>query len=145
MTGCYLDSNFLLYWKNEDAKQHQECVEILGKLVAKSVKLYISPLVIDEFIHSLKYLLLSRSSSTNYYEILRKTLKEVLLLPRLEIISSPIDVPSQFQVLDFMQKFSLGPRDAYHLLTITVNQIDSFATFDNDFKKVFNAKLITKP
>lgn len=144
MIGCYLDSNFLLYFKNEDAIQHKETVKVLEKLVNQSIKLYISPLVIDEFIHSLKYLLLSKSSTINYYEYARKVLGELLLLPQIEIVSAPTDVSSQFQVIDLMEKYSLNPRDAYHLLIITSNNINSFATFDNDFKKVFADKFLIK-
>jgi len=41
-----------------------------------------------------------------------------------------------------MEKYDLCPRDAYHLLTMIYNKIDSFATFDTDFNKVFEDKLI---
>jgi predicted nucleic acid-binding protein len=41
-----------------------------------------------------------------------------------------------------MSKYHLRLRDAYHLLIMQFNNIDSFLTFDNDFKLVFAAKIL---
>ena len=51
MTGCYLDSNFLIYVKNEDASQHVIATAKLKQLTAREQNLYVSPLILDEFIH----------------------------------------------------------------------------------------------
>ena len=56
--------------------------------------------------------------------------------------SLPVGILDQLKVINYMQKYHLKPRDAYHLLTIMENNIDGFATFDNDFNKVFSAKIL---
>jgi len=58
------------------------------------------------------------------------------------LVNSPTGLKDQIKVVEYMEKYNLCPRDAYHLLTMIYNKIDSFATFDTDFNKVFEDKLI---
>lgn len=143
MMKCYLDSNILMYWQNDAAPQHKEALRIIERLEQDKILLYISPLVIDEYIHVM--ILEARVNKIrNFYDVARKGLDYLLALPLLTIIPTPADVPSQKQMLMLMETYSLHPRDAYHLLTMQTHDIDSFATFDTDFSKVFATKLLTK-
>ena len=142
MTGCYLDSNFLIYVKNEDASQHVIATAKLKQLTAQEQSLYVSPLILDEFIHG--FCTLIRIKTKINFSTVKQVLKNILGLPRLEIINIPNDVRSQIRVLDLMQKYSLHARDAYHLITMQINGIRNLATFDKDFNKVFSVKLLNK-
>lgn len=143
MKKCYLDSNFLVYLKNEDSPFFPRAKEELKKLVSDKTMLFISPLVIDEFLHAFCRGLINKESK-DFYENLSKLCADILQLPLLIIINPPTDSVSQLRVVGIMKNYSLRSRDAYHLLIMQSNNIDAFATFDTDFRRVFAAKIIKK-
>ncbi len=141
MKKCYLDSNVLINFKNELSKEHNIVIKKLSKLITYDYLFFISPLTIDEFLYVVKYYFI-RQKTTHLYQILRKALKEILDIPNLLIVNSPHDEKSQLKVVNLMKKYSLSPRDAYHLLTMKYHRINYFFTFDNDFKAVFKEKIL---
>lgn len=143
MNKCYLDSNFLIYFKNETSPYHQQAVKTISQLVADYVKLFISPLVIDEFLHSFS-LELRKGRIKNIYADLQKALQDILAIPDLFLVNPPLKGESQIEVITLMKKYHLRARDAYHLLIMRANDIPSFATFDTDFEKVFATKSLSK-
>ena len=142
MSGCYLDANFLVYYKNEDAPQHKLVLSKLADLIKKQIDIFISPLVIDEFIYAMLFSVRRKVFTDEDIRNLKKILKEILDFPFLKIISTPIDSNSQLEILEYMGKYNLKPRDSYHLLTMLSNSVHTFATFDTDFKKVFSSRLL---
>jgi predicted nucleic acid-binding protein len=143
MAKCYLDSNILVYFKNELSKSNSKAKSIISSLLTQNVSLYISSLVIDEFLYAILREL-PRTQGDEALETLKKALVEVLDLPRLEIINPPVERQTHLKIIEMMKLYSLHPRDAYHLLICQENHIDSFVTFDNDFRKVFQAKVMIK-
>ncbi len=144
MTKCYLDSNVLIYAKDETSLKYREAYNLITELVASGTELYISPLCLDEFLHEFgKKLRLKRSQKSFFFD-LEKSLSSILEFPLLSVINPPQDSKSQLEIVNFMKNYLLRPRDAYHLSTMLVNNIDSFATFDADFEKVFAAKLVSR-
>ena len=139
MKKCYLDANVLIYFKDEDSSHHNLSVETITKLTKEGVNLVISPLVLDEFLYVLQYLL---RKSENKNKILTKALSDVLQLPHLKLISPPIEKEAQHFVLSYMENFNLRPRDAYHLLTMTYHEVTHFVTFDTDFASVFKGGIV---
>lgn len=143
MKKCYLDSNFLVYWKNDQAPQYKEAVTTLLTLRERDISIFVSPLILDEFIHAI--ILEARNHrSKHVFDDASIALKTLLDLPLLSVINPPTDRESHLKVIPLMQTYSLRPRDAYHLLTMQSNDIDGFATFDTDFAKVFAAKLLMR-
>lgn len=142
MTKCYLDSNVLIYAKDETSLKYREAYDLITRLVANDTELYISPLCLDEFLHEFGKKLRLKKNQKSFFPDLEKSLSSILEFPLLSVINPPQDSNSQLEIVNFMENYLLRPRDAYHLLTILGNDIDSFATFDTDFKKVFAAKLI---
>lgn len=143
MMKCYLDSNVLMYWQNDAALLHAKSTDIIEKLQRDKISIYISPLVIDEYIHAMR-VEARINKFHNLHMVAKKALNDLLALPLLKIIPTPADIQSQKQMLILMETYSLHPRDAYHLLTMQANDIVGFATFDKDFEKVFAAKIIEK-
>lgn len=143
MQKCYLDSNFLVYIKNENSPYFQRASSLIFELASKEVDLYISPLALDEFLHSF-LLELRQKDYKDIFSGLQKALDDILKLPKLHLINPPVEIEAQRRIVGLMKKYQLRARDAYHLLTMIDNGIDSFATFDSDFKKVFEDKLIVK-
>lgn len=143
MKKCYLDSNLLVYLKNESSPHHTKSVTIITTLAKKQTSIYISPLTIDEFLHSFQREL-RYYKHPNIFPALKKALDDILHIPLLTIINIPTDNNNQLKIVELMEKFSLHSRDAYHLLTMINNNIDLFATFDTDFRKVFASKILKK-
>lgn len=111
------------------------------RLRKQNVSIFVSPLVLDEFIHAV-ILEAKINHSKHIFDDAGRALNDFLELPLLSIINLPTDRDSHKKIIPLMQTYSLRPRDAYHLLTMLENDIDGFATFDKDFRKVFAAKLL---
>ena len=143
MNKCYLDANILIYFKNEESPFFPQAKKIITTLVEKDFSLFVSPLTLDEFLHGLKLqLALKKVNPGVTFTLLSRSMKEIMELPSLTIINPPVSPQEQLQVVSFMQKFGLKPRDAYHLLTIQTHAITYFATLDNDFLKIFQKKIV---
>jgi len=138
---CYLDANVLVYLKDVTSKQHSKCVSLIKKLIIEKYNFCVSPLGIDEFLYVV-YSSLRRVGSKTVIDALRNSLKSILSLPILTVVNPPIDKASQVKVISYMEKFLLKPRDAYHLLIMKSHKIKYFFTFDSDFNKVFEAKVV---
>lgn len=143
MTKCYLDSNTLIYWTNELAPLHDKANSIIETIQKNEVDSYLSPLVLDEFLHAM--LLRARlNRMEDPHADVMLAIQKMLNLPRIFIINPPTETHYHIEVISLMKTYSLRPRDAYHLLTMQTNGIDGFATFDNDFARVFAANLLEK-
>lgn len=143
MKSCYIDSNVLVYYKNESSPFHTQTVSLIKNLVKNNFAIFTSPLVLDEFLHA--FLLYGRQKKErNLKEFLFAYLESILEIPHIKIINSPIDKQSQYRIVEFIHKFFLRPRDAYHLLIMKSNKIKYFATFDRDFDKVFQANIVKR-
>lgn len=142
---CYLDSNVLIYFLDRKSPYHKKTIDLLAKLDPSKYTLFISPLVIDEFLYAMKRIMtLEGMQSEQIFNYLGKAYDAVIVLKNLDIAPFSIDKSINRKVIPLMEQFSLRPRDAYHLLTMQENDIDEFATFDNDFKHVFAGKLLKK-
>jgi len=141
MPKIFLDSNVLVYYKDELSLFHKEVLSRLEEWMRSGTMFCISPLVLDEFLYVLKFRYKDKKKN-EIFQSLKKAVKEILEVPFIELVNSPTGLKDQIKVVEYMEKYDLCPRDAYHLLTMIYNKIDSFATFDTDFNKVFEDKLI---
>lgn len=139
MKKCYLDTNILINYKNEESPTFKDTQNLIKELIRNKYTLVVSPLIIDEFLYILQSILKKKSSST----LLAKILKDILNLPDITVVNPPLKKKSQLDVVKFMHKYKLQPRDAYHLLIMLSNKIKFFATFDKDFHKVFKEKVVS--
>ena len=143
---CYLDANTLIYFKNEDSPFYSKISTLIEYLVKDGYRLFISSLVIDEFLYGFKFLLGNKKiKKKNIFVSLNRALSEILALPNLELVNPPSEKNLQLKVVEMMKDYDLFPRDAYHLLMMIENKINFFATFDNDFENVFKKKIIISP
>lgn len=144
MTKCYLDSNVLIYLKDEESIGFVRSRALIEKLASQNISLIVSSLCLDEFLHEFGKALRKKTPEKDFFTNLEKALTSILDLPNLSIVNPPNDANRQLEIISLMKTYALRPRDAYHFLTMLTNDIDGFASFDNDFHKVFAAKLITK-
>ena len=130
--SCFLDANCLIYFVQENSPFHQESVNIITSITKYRYSPTISPLCLDEFLYHI-------SGSIQQKTI---DLKTILKIPNIKIVNPSPANNSQLKVLHYMDIYKLKPRDAYHLMTMQTNKIKYFATFDNDFSKVFKSKIL---
>ncbi len=143
--SCYIDSNVLIYSQDKDSAYFTQSIKALKFLVAENYQVFISSLVIDEFLYVAGFYLKKRlGKQDKVYLMLKKVLNNVLSFPNLKLINPPAVKNKQKALVDIMQKFNLAPRDAYHLLIMKENKISYFLTFDSDFDKVFAERVIHK-
>jgi len=141
--NCYLDANVLVYYKNEDSPFFEKAKKLIEQLLKQDSRLFVSPLVLDEFLFQFQILLRNKRVKRNkLFTLLDKALRDILDLPNLFIVNPPSTKKNQLKILSFMNEFGLRPRDSYHLLTMLENNIHFFVTFDNDFKAVFKQRIL---
>ena len=142
---CFLDSNFLIYFLDRKSIFHQKAKEIVAGLNADNYTLVISPLVIDEFVYSLKKLLIFEGiTGGKIFSELLRAYDAIFKLPNLEIVPINNERSENRKVIGYMEEYNLKPRDAYHLLVMKKNRIREFATFDKDFRRVFAKNILKK-
>ena len=91
----------------------------------------------------MKYYFLKRYGQNNIYDKLEHFMEQIFKIPYLEIVHTPSDRQSQIMALNFMKRYTLNPRDAYHLVTVVYNNIQYIATFDQDFEHVAEVKIFS--
>lgn len=140
--SCYLDANILVYYQDRISPFHNQSKLIIENLIQKGYAIALSSLSLDEY----EYTILSSSNKPKQVILknLKNCLRKLLRIPDIYLINPPIEFKKHLKVLNIMEKYSLKPRDAYHLFIMLENKIKFFATFDNDFVSVFQKKLITK-
>ena len=143
MKKCYLDSNVLVYFKDEKSLYHKKVVEKFIFLIKNDFYFYVSSLVLDEFLYVFRYFL-EKNEKKDIFSKLKKALTEILAIPNLFIVSFLKEKEKQIEVISYMERYDLSPRDAYHLIIMKENLIDYFFTFDEDFKLVFKGKFLKK-
>ncbi len=142
MKKCYLDSNIIIAAKDKDSRFHPRAKKILLKLIEKNYLLCLSPLVLDEALFQIQYLLRRRGLFKKEKEILRDFVTSIFLLPNITLVNPPLTQKAQIKVVKFITQYQLRPRDAYHLLIIKSHKIDNIATFDKDFVSVAKVEKI---
>lgn len=145
MKRCYLDSNVLVYFKDSNSLHFQTASRLISHLIPEKYELFLSSLTIDEFLHSLMFVYkFRRNINIEESESLETALMSILELEHIKIVNSSTSKENNLRVVKIMRDFRLGPRDAYHFLIMQENNIEYFATFDNDFKSVFKKKTLKK-
>lgn len=143
MKSCYLDANVLIYYKNEESPYFKKANQLIQTLVKEDCVFFVSPLVLDEFLYAIKFLLQRRKiKRSDIFRLLKRSLREILDLPNLGIANPPLGKGIQMRIISLMEEFGLSPRDAYHLLIMQEDDIHHFVTFDKDFKEVFKRKIL---
>jgi|YNPMSStandDraft_1061717.scaffolds.fasta_scaffold52426_3 predicted nucleic acid-binding protein len=143
MKKCYLDSNVLVYFKDEKSLYHKKVIEKFIFLIKNDFYFYVSSLVLDEFLYVFRYFL-EKNEKKDIFSKLKKALTEILAIPNLSIVSLLKEKEKQIEVISYMERYDLSPRDAYHLMIMKENAIDYFFTFDKDFELVFKENFLKK-
>ncbi len=139
---CYIDTNVLVHFKNEDSDLHKITVNKLKNLLSEGNTLYISSLILDEFLYVFSKLLRKVTKEEKLvYDLLKKALESILEMP-FELIEMPADKNVHKDSVYFMRRFNMRPRDVYHLKIMQENSVEYLFTYDRDFQKIAKTGLI---
>lgn len=139
MKTCYLDSNVLAFFGNENSPSHKQATDIIHKLIKQKFQLFFSSLTLDEYFHSV--IRFSNEPRALTLKKLKAAYRKLLKL-NIKLINPTLDEKKHLKVIDLIGKYNLHPRDAYHLFIMLDNKVEVLATFDRDFDGIFKRGLI---
>lgn len=153
----YWDASFLVHTVYPAGRYHRECYAFLERLNASlSALSFISVLTLDEATFILLQLKVSEkypgqgfwetyranpSVIRPHLEELRRLLERLYTEPRIRIVG--LEPTAMLVGLDYMEQYSLLPRDALHLSIMARYGIDSIVTTDEDFGSVGALRIYT--
>jgi len=132
MKMIYIDSNIFLYPILENSGRANKSKEILLKVVKSEIEACTSTLSWDEITKITK----------KYFGKERAAIEgeKFLNFPNLRMISATKEILTKAQ--EIFEKENLNPRDSIHYSTALSQKAEKIATFDKDFKKIENIKII---
>jgi len=153
----YWDASFLVHATYPGGRYHQLCRAFLGKLSTVEQTLsYVSTLALDETVFTLIQLKLAEDYPEHGFwemyhenpETIQPHLGELRALverlsrdPRIQIVGQSSD--SMLTALDYMDDYSILPRDALHLTVMARYGIACIVTTDSDFLLVNDLMIYT--
>ncbi len=153
---AYIDPSFLLNIIVEEAIFHKECLKYKDKLKKQNTLLFLSNLGLDEIWYVLiklqaikdhgtkgwqKYVNQHPQAVKEYVDILNETTSAILEIPNLHLIE--ISTEQTLEALSFIKSYGLLPRDAIHLATTVLSNIDNLITTDKAFNAVSEINIYT--
>lgn len=153
--AIYWDSSFILNFCIDGAKFFKECAKFVRRLESEKTTSIISTLILDEVWYGLLRANLINDFGGDWHdeirenpEILKKyipTLKRVMfdlsLLSNLILVE--VSSETTLSALEFMENYSLFPRDAIHLSTCNSLGLKNIVTTDLDFIRVDGINVFT--
>lgn len=152
VNSVYLDANLLVSARDRRSQRYNSATRLLGDLFSDGVNLFITNLVIDEYIWALlrayyrrdnNNILYSHTIKANpqillqYHWRIASGVRKILNFPRLTVASNL--VPSReiiVKSINLMRTQLLSPRDAFHLAFIIKLNIGGIVTSDGDFENL---------
>ncbi|MBI5393554.1 type II toxin-antitoxin system VapC family toxin [Candidatus Woesearchaeota archaeon] len=128
----YLDANFFIYALFDQTIRGKNARKIQEDIINGKKKTVTSVLTIDEVM----WVLLKNQKK----HLLRKVIEDIYSMPNLNILE--VSPSIALKALDIMEKYSLKPRDSFHLAIMQQQNITVIISDDADFDKVALIKRI---
>lgn len=122
----YLDANLLIFAYFDKGQKGEKAAEILKNIITGENAAVTSTLSLDETMWVLH--------RNNAKKEIREFIEDVYRMPNLEITSGSKLVP--LRAVEYIEKYELRPRDAYHAAIMEEENIDTIASDDADFDRV---------
>lgn len=122
----YLDANFFVFASLDTSEKGLNAAKIQKDIIEGKLFGATSSLALDEVMWSF--------IKNKRLEILRKTIEEIYSMKNLTIKEVDASVP--LLALDFIEKYNLKPRDAFHAALMKNFGINEVVSDDSDFDKV---------
>lgn len=132
MNNLYLDTNFFLYLSDSSSTFYQECFRLVKHCKKNKIPLVTSTETIQEIIHFTK----NTKQLEKGIKVAQKTLQ--LISEILPVNKRTIEI--------YLEKSSIyktsSSRDLIHLAVCLENKIDKIVTFDKDFTRFKEIKIL---
>lgn len=141
----YLDTNILIAHQIEGHQDFNKAKELIEALWHQKSELFISGLVVDEFLYGIGLFLRGRMGEkpfSSFTTTFRQLLVKIMSWKNVRLVSFSNSEKELSAVLELIRKYNLRPRDAFHLQIMSQNNVNKIATFDNDFQKAEKSGVI---
>ena len=128
----YLDANFFILC-NFDSTSRGENARKIQERISKGTKASTSALALDEVV----WVLIKNKKMP----LLRETIEDIFAIPNLAVLEVPST--SALDALDFVERFGLKPRDAFHAAIMKSRGITEIVSDDQDFDGVKGIRRIS--
>ena len=142
ISSVYLDANILIANYFRSHPDHQPANDLLGYLTKGNISLGISALTLDEFWYGIIFILRANDASLfkktflYFASDIKKATHKLSRLLNVKIINVDFDRAKVLTTLDYIKRFNLKPRDAFHLIYCRENKIKYLVSLDEDFQKL---------
>lgn len=127
----YLDANFFIFAKLSTDTKGSRARNILNQIVSGK-RAITSSLALDEVMW-----IFIKNKQIN---MLRPIIEEIYTIKNLEV--KEVSATTPLIALEFIEKYNLKPRDAFHLAIMESFNVKEIVSDDSDFDKVKNIKRI---
>lgn len=128
----YVDANVIVFAMTDSGAKSRAALKLYDE-IEHGRRAVISPLVIDEVM----WVLLRQKLPL---DLITTVVEEIYETPNLEVKDIPAFMP--LLALEFINKYGLKPRDAFHAAFMEHFNITEIASDDRDFDKIPNIKRI---
>jgi len=153
----YWDASFLVHAAYPASRYYRECYEFLDRLNGADETLsYVSTLALDEVVFTLIQLKVAEDHpGRGFWDVYRENPQIIQpYLGELRALVDHLSSASRIQIvgtdpefmslaLDYMENYSLLPRDALHLIIMDRYGVDSMVTTDADFLPIDGLRIYT--
>lgn len=152
---AYLDASFIIHFCVEGTKYHEQCSKFIRRLHKENVPLMISNLTLDEVWYALIKVSLIKNFGDKWYvklyaephiiqehvPLIRQVMWDISLQQNMILVE--VKTEMTLHAIDFIEKYSLLPRDAIHLSTMLGLGVKNIITTDVDFARAEDINVIT--
>lgn len=121
----YLDANFFILYNFDQTPRGERARKIQADIVAGE-EAVTSSLALDEVM----WVLIRNRKA----EVLRETIEDIYAVPNLDVRDVSGSIP--LDALDFIEKYRLRPRDAFHAAVMKDLGLSEIVSDDSDFDRV---------
>ena len=133
MNRIYLDTNIFIYSADKKSPNYQQCLTFFNLASKKEIELSTSTETIQEIIHL----------SQNTKQVQKGLAIVTRLLDRIHVLF-PVDTDTIGIYIELIKKHpKIKSRDCIQAATAMINKIDTIITYDSDFKKFKEIKVMT--
>jgi len=121
----YLDANFFVIYNFDKTLKGEKARKILEEII-NGKEAITSSLALDEVM----WVIIKNKK----IEALRETIEDIYATPYLTVKEVGSDIP--LEALDFIEKYNLKPRDAFHAAVMKSSDVKEIVSDDPDFDSV---------
>jgi predicted nucleic acid-binding protein len=148
--SIFLDANIFHFYLRGPVEIQKGCTSLLQRVERREIHGVTSSLVLDEVMYKILLKTIEDKHRMNPLDVIRKSFEQIgvqskeihkaldiiLGIEGLEVLA--VDRHHIETSVDYMEKFSLLPRDSIHLSIMKSIHCSDIATGDSDFDRVFD-------